>query len=84
MIPDWNVIHEDGAPFPGPTHPVPEAIEKLRPVRDVIMGVYRPTIGDRVWLKVDAEPQFNDDGSLKQVLCSFIDITLLKLVEEKT
>jgi two-component system, sensor histidine kinase and response regulator len=81
--PDWNVIHEDGSLFPGNTHPVPQAIATLQPVRDVIMGVYRPSENDRVWLKVDAEPQFNDNGTLKQVVCSFINITKRKIAEEK-
>jgi two-component system sensor histidine kinase/response regulator len=73
--PDWNVIHEDGSPFPGNTHPVPQAIATNQSVRDVVMGVYRPTKGDRMWLKVDAELQRNKDGSIRQVVCSFIDIS---------
>ncbi|MBK9234428.1 MAG: GAF domain-containing protein [Anaerolineae bacterium] len=40
---DWDVIHEDGSPFPAPTHPVPRAIASRRPVNDVLMGVYRST-----------------------------------------
>jgi PAS domain S-box-containing protein len=79
--PDWNVIHEDGSPFPGPTHPVPQAIATRKPVHDVVMGVYRPVPGDRVWLSVDAEPQFNLDGSIKQVVCTFINITERKNIE---
>jgi PAS domain S-box-containing protein len=80
--PDWNVIHEDGSPFPGSTHPVPEAIATSKSVHDVIMGVFRPSIGDRVWLKVDAELQYNDTGTVEQVVCSFIDITKRKEAEE--
>ncbi len=80
--PDWNVIHDDGSPFPGNTHPVPEAIAARHAVHDVIMGVYRPASGDRVWLLVDAEPQLNDDGTVRQVVCTFIDITSLKRTED--
>jgi len=80
--PDWNVIHEDGSAFPGNTHPVPEAIASCRAVHDVIMGVYRPLTGDRVWLLVDAEPQLNDDGTVRQVVCTFIEITSLKRSDE--
>ena len=80
--PDWNVIHEDGSPFPGHTHPVPQAIATRRSVHDVVMGVYRPSKGDRVWLKVDAELQLYKDGSIRQVVCSFIDITKRKKAEE--
>ncbi len=73
--PDWNVIHEDGTPFPGPDHPVPQAIVTKMPVHNVIMGVYRPLIGDRTWLLVDAVPRLGTDGNVEQVVCTFIDIT---------
>ena len=80
--PDWNVIHEDGSAFLGDTHPVPQAIATCKSVENVIIGVYRPSIGDRIWLLVSAEPQLHDDGTIEQVVCSFIDITELKNAEE--
>ncbi|MBW8325989.1 MAG: PAS domain S-box protein [Prolixibacteraceae bacterium] len=80
--PDWNIIHEDGSNFPGSTHPVPVSIATGKPVNNVIMGVYRPLQDDRIWLLVDAEPQFNHDGSVRQVVCSFNDITKMKQAEE--
>lgn len=76
--PDWNVIAEDGSPFPAQSHPVPQAIATREAVRDVVMGVFCPTRGDRVWLLVNAEPQLALDGSVGQVLCTFSDITQLK------
>ncbi|MFZ4521322.1 MAG: PAS domain-containing sensor histidine kinase [Bacteroidales bacterium] len=80
--PYWNVIHEDGSPFISSDHPVPLAIETRQPVRDVVMGVARPSKGDRVWLLVFAEPQLNSDGTVEQVVCTFIDITARKHAEE--
>jgi PAS domain S-box-containing protein len=73
--PDWNVVHADGTPFPGPTHPVPMAIATGQPVHAVVMGVYRSVTQDRNWLQVDATPQLNADGSVRQVVCTFMDIT---------
>ncbi len=73
--PDWNVIHSDGTDFPGSEHPVPVAIATQRPVRDVVMGVYRPKTKDRSWLLVNAEPQFDLDGEFDHVICTFTDIT---------
>ena len=29
--PEWNVIHEDGNPFPGDNHPVPMSIRTRKP-----------------------------------------------------
>lgn len=71
--PEWNVIHEDGSDFPGPTHPVPQAIATRAEVRDVIMGVYRPRSRDRIWLIVDAIPDLDEDGNVTHVLCTFRD-----------
>jgi PAS domain S-box-containing protein len=73
--PEWNVIHEDGSPFPGDTHPVPTAIRTRKAVYGAVMGVYRPAIKNRVWLWVNAEPQLDERGQVRQVICTFSDIT---------
>lgn len=78
----WNVIHEDGSPFPGSTHPVPQAIALRKPIKEVIMGVYRPKIGDRIWLLVNAFPEI-ENNNIKHVTCTFVDITKRKLAEEE-
>jgi PAS domain S-box-containing protein len=79
--PDWNVIHEDGLPFPGAEHPVPRVIATGRPVENIVMGIFRPTTRDRVWLLVSAKPELATDGSLRQVICTFIDISETKRAE---
>ncbi len=80
---EWNVIHEDGSPFPGQTHPVPVAIKTKQTVSNVIMGVYRPLTKDRAWLLVNAEPLLDEKGGVKEVICSFSDISERKAAEEK-
>ena len=74
----WNVIHEDGSDFPGTTHPVPVCIATRKSVRNVVMGVYRPKTKDRVWLLVNADPLLNNDGTVKEVICTFKDFTDIK------
>ena len=81
--PDWNVIHEDGSPFPGETHPVPQAIATGLPVKNVIMGIYNPINDNRAWLLVDAIPQFDADGNVHQVVCTFVDISKRRQAEEE-
>lgn len=81
--PEWNMIHEDGSPFPERDHPVSIAIATAKPVNNVVMGVYRPASRDKVWILADALPQLNDDGSVRQVVCSFIDITKRKRAEQE-
>ena len=79
--PSWDVIHEDGTAFPGPTHPSVQALATRRPVRGVVMGVHRPTAQDRAWLLVNADPKLDPDGQVEQVLVTFADITDRKRVE---
>ncbi|MBD2102596.1 PAS domain S-box protein [Leptolyngbya sp. FACHB-261] len=78
---EWRVVHEDGSHFPGEEHPVPRAIATRQPVRNVIMGVYRPGSSDWIWLLVNAEPQLSTEGDITHVICSFSDITELKQAE---
>lgn len=73
--PQWNVIHEDGRPFPSEAHPVSVAITTGQPVQQVVMGVFRPRTQDRVWLLVDAMPELDEDGLVAQVAVTFTDIS---------
>ena len=75
LDPSWNVVHEDGTAFPGAEFPSCRAIETGLPVLDVFMGVYRPIIGDRVSLLVNAYPQFSTEGALECVVVSTIDLS---------
>ena len=81
LDPSWDVIHEDGSPFPGQAHPASQAIATGRAIEDVVMGVFRPTTQNRVWLLVTAKPQWHSDGSLQQVVVTFSDISQRKQAE---
>jgi PAS domain S-box-containing protein len=79
--PDWQVLREDGTPFPSQNRPVQQAITTRQLVQDVVMGFYNPTLRDWVWLLVNAEPQLTADGCVEQVICTFSDITERKRSE---
>lgn len=81
LDPDWNIVREDGSPFPGEERPVMQAVRTGAPVRDVMLGIFRPRRGDRVWLLVSATPQLRDDGSLVQVVATFTDMTERRQIE---
>jgi PAS domain S-box-containing protein len=77
------VVHEDGTPFPGEDHPAPKVLATGKPVRDVVMGFHRREAKDRVWLLVNADPQFGPDGRVERVLCTFSDITAGREMTER-
>ena len=72
---EWRCIHLDGTPYPGETHPVPMAIKSKQPILDQVMGVYRPTEMEFVWLDVNAVPVLDEHGELDFVICTFSNIT---------
>lgn len=80
---DWKVIHEDGSAFKPEEHPVPQAINKSKPINNIVMGVRRPVTNDLIWLLVDAIPVFGHTNQLLYVICSFNDITAQKKTERE-
>jgi PAS domain S-box-containing protein len=79
--PAWSVVHDDGSEFPAQTRPVPMAIATRRPVRNVVLGVFRPRTQDRVWLLVNAEPELRPDGEVEEVISTLHDITERRALE---
>jgi len=80
---NWCIINEKGATFHQEDFPIPRAIKTKKPVRQEVMGVYRPLKKDWVWLMVDAVPIYDLSDSLIHVICTFTDITALKNAKEK-
>jgi len=82
--PRWKSIHEDGSDFPGSEHPSMTALRTGREVRDVVMGVYNPVVGDYRWISIDAVPQYRPGESRPyQVFTTFDDITDSKRAGEE-
>lgn len=73
--PSWHCIHEDGSEFPGQTHPAMVCFNTGKPVRNIIMGVYKPD--NRIsWIIINSEPIFERTSSLPvSVITSFRDVT---------
>jgi PAS domain S-box-containing protein len=86
--PDWHVLQEDGTPFQLKLQSAPVRAKHVLlllsarlSLRNLVLGVYRPEIGDRVWLSVNTETQLSPDGCVEQVICMLSDITNLKAGE---
>ncbi len=82
--PRWQIQDEQGAPFEAERRPVARVLSTGREVRNVVMSVYRPRKSDWVWLLVNAVPQLDAQGGVKQVVSTFTDITALRHAEERT
>nr|WP_242508778.1 PAS domain-containing protein [Rhodocyclus purpureus] len=63
--PRWCAVREDGSPFPGDEHPSMLALRTGKPVRDVVMGISKPSHERRTWIRINAVPVA--DGPLQAV-----------------
>jgi PAS domain S-box-containing protein len=77
MIP----VDDQGHEIPFADRPVPTVLRTKRPVQQATMGWRRPGIPELLWIFGNAIPQFNPDGSILRVICTFTDITDLKNAE---
>ena len=73
--PAWHFVREDGSPMPVDEYPVSLVIRSGRSLRDYVTGVHVAGSEPIRWLLVNAVPAIGQDGSLRQVIVSFIDIS---------
>ncbi len=79
---DKHTIRENGEFFPGLEHPSMVALQTGQHVRDVIMGVFNPEIGEYRWINIDATPVFRmEKTEPSEVYAIFEDITEWKSSE---
>ncbi|MBL1208408.1 PAS domain S-box protein [Geminocystis sp. GBBB08] len=80
--PIWHFFLENGDIMPVECYPVHQVLKTQQPLKNYIVGINRED-NSRVWVLVNAFPEFDNDGEIKQVIVTFIDITDRKLAEKE-
>ncbi len=75
---EWHFTKEDETPLPLEEYPVMKTISTLQPLENFVLGIKRPLKGDLVWVLINAYPEFDENTQLRQVVISFVDITIQK------
>jgi len=78
----WAAITEEGKPVSQSQRPTMHALRSGQPKTREVLGIKRRT-GDVKWVQIDTVPVLNPDGSPRQVVSSFIDITERKVAEQR-
>jgi len=78
--PDWQLIHEDGSPFPAETHPAICTLRTGQSYADVVMGIVKAD-ESVIWIRIHAYPLWRDDVTPYAVVVSFSDVTQYKETE---
>ncbi len=79
----WHFSREDGTVLPLADYPVNPVLATQKPLRNMLMGIFRPRNPDTVWVLVNADPEYDEKGIVTAVIVTFTDISDLKQAEEQ-
>ncbi|NDJ22309.1 PAS domain S-box protein [Nostoc sp. B(2019)] len=81
--PRWQVVCEDGSPFPSENYPPVVTLCTGKPCSNVVMGIYKPN-KQLAWILINSQPLFQDNNPIPYaVVASFSDISDRKQAEQK-
>lgn len=81
--PDWQFVDEYDQLMSIENYPVNLIVRTNKPLKNYIVGVNRPQTNDKVWLYVNGFSVLNNDGTIKEIVISFIDFTTRRLAEDQ-
>jgi diguanylate cyclase (GGDEF)-like protein/PAS domain S-box-containing protein len=73
--PYWHFAHEDGTPMTVAEYPVSLVFGSRAPLHDYVVGVRAAPAAPTRWVLVNAVPNVDASGRIRQVVVSFIDIS---------
>jgi len=80
--PEWKFVNEHGVVLKPEEYPVSIVIESKKPINGKVFGIDRPSTHDRVWVQLNAYPEFAQNNALLQIIITFIDISAIIKTEE--
>ncbi|RTL31381.1 MAG: PAS domain S-box protein [Burkholderiales bacterium] len=80
--PDWQALHEDGRVMGPDELPAARVIRTREPICDLVAGIRHDAQREPDWVLCNAAPQFAQDGRLRQVVVTFVDVTARKRMEQ--
>lgn len=81
--PDFLILQTDGNPMDHEDRPLIRALKSGHKVKDIVLGLERPSDGEWAWLTVTADPRQGEDGLITDVLLTFDDVTQRRAAENE-
>ncbi len=83
--PAWHFFLEDGTVMPPDDYPVNKVLATGKSLTDYVIGLHRPqrAAESDVWVLANADPVFDLDNKITQVVVTFMDVTERKHAEEE-
>ncbi|HEX6333811.1 MAG TPA: PAS domain S-box protein [Flavisolibacter sp.] len=78
-----DMIDETGHQVPREKRPLTQTLKHKITVKDRVVGVLHPVTRERCWIMVNSNPIMDAQGNIRHVVCSVMDITERKKIEQK-
>lgn len=76
--PDWHFLREDTSIMPVDEYPANLVMSTKKPLGDYVAGIHHPGGSDTIWLLINGDPVFKSENIIRQIIITFVDITLQK------
>lgn len=80
--PAWCFLNEDGSTMPVSQYPVSQVLATRKRVESLIAGIRKPLHSEVTWVICRADPVYDDDARMKQIVVSLNDITQMRRLRE--
>ena len=81
--PAWRFVRDDDTPMPLEDYPVNRVVATRQSLGNYLLGINRPDQPERTWVLVNAFPELEEGGALRQVVVTFVDVTTIKRLERQ-
>ena len=81
---EWFSVPADGSKLKQEEYPALHVIRTEKPLINITAGIDNPGTEGRMWVLMNAFPEFDEEKKLKQVVLTFVDITDRKRAEEES
>jgi len=81
--PEWHFVREDGSRMPVSEIPVNQVLATGHVLKNFVMGTDRRGDGEYSWVLVNAYPEFDGSGQLRQIVVMFTDISDIKCADDR-
>ena len=78
----WKFVDGNGDELSVEKYPVNQVISLKKSLREIILGIQRPHKVDVTWVLINADPVFDDEKNIEQVIVTFMDVTTHTQIEK--
>lgn len=79
---DWHLVNDVGERLTPEKYPANMIALEKKSVHDYVIGIMRSETEPPVWVYVNAFPEFDSKGELRQIVVTFVDFAERKRLEE--